>query len=225
MRSTETLPLKLKELAARQSPPLNHLAVPDGRAAEPSARLSPFFSWLKKSLHPRYRQSITFSVKINASIDMNNTREREPYAINRKASFDYEILETHEAGIELFGFEVKAVKSGRIVLSGAFAVPRGMEFWLTNASIPPYQPANTPRSYVPDRPRRLLLHKKEIAELIGKSKASGLTIIPLRVYSKNSKLKVLLGVARRKKSSDKREKIKKRDMSREAERALLGNRE
>ncbi|MBI2096671.1 MAG: SsrA-binding protein SmpB [Candidatus Sungbacteria bacterium] len=142
----------------------------------------------------------------------------EPYATNRKASFDYEILETYEAGIELFGFEVKAIRSGRIMLSGAFAVPRGSELWLTNATIPPYQAANTPRSYNPERPRRLLLHKSEIATLIGKSRQGGLTLIPLRVYSKNRKIKLLLGVARRKKAFDKRQKIKKRDMEREAER-------
>ncbi|KKW22396.1 MAG: SsrA-binding protein [Parcubacteria group bacterium GW2011_GWA1_51_12] len=142
------------------------------------------------------------------------------YAENRKARFDYEILETYEAGIELLGFEVKAIRSGRIMLTGAFAIPRGPELWLTNASIPAYQPENTPRGYDPERARRLLLHKSEIATLIGKSRTAGLTIVPLRVYSKNRRIKVLLGVARRKKQFDKREKIKKRDMAREAARTL-----
>ena len=144
----------------------------------------------------------------------------EPYAVNRKASFDYEILETYEAGIELLGFEVKAVKSGRIMLTGAFAVPRGTEIWLTNATIPAYQPQNTPRGYDPERARRLLLHRAQIGTLIGKSREKGLTLLPLRVYSKNSKIKVLIGVGRHKKAFDKREKIKKRDMSREADRTL-----
>ncbi len=142
------------------------------------------------------------------------------YAENRKARFDYEILETYEAGIELLGFEVKAIRGGRIMLAGAFAIPHGTELWLTNASIPAYQPQNTPRGYNPERPRRLLLHKSEIATLIGKSREKGLTIVPLRVYSKSRRIKFLLGVARRKKQFDKREKIKKRDMEREAARTL-----
>lgn len=139
-------------------------------------------------------------------------------AENRKARFDYEILETFEAGLELLGFEVKAIKSGRIVLSGAFIVPHGNELRLTNASIPAYQPANTPTDYKPDRSRRLLMHRDEIRTLIGKSKEKGLTMVPLRIYSKNRILKLLIGVARHKKKHDKREAIKARDMTREAER-------
>lgn len=142
----------------------------------------------------------------------------QPYAENRKARFDYEILETHEAGIELLGLEVKAVRNGRIILAGAFAVPKGRELWLVNAGIPAYQPGNTPREYDPERPRRLLLHKEEIASLIGKSSVSGLTIIPLRVYSKSSRIKVLLGVARRRKNTDKRQAIRAHNAAREARR-------
>lgn len=140
------------------------------------------------------------------------------YAENRKASFDYEILETFEAGMKLLGSEVKAIKSGRVMLSGAFIVPHGNELILINASIPPYQPANTPADYKPDRARQLLFHKDEIKTLIGKSSEKGLTIVPLRIYSKNRILKLLVGVGRRKKKYDKRDAIKARDMKREAER-------
>lgn len=143
------------------------------------------------------------------------------YAENRKARFDYEILETFEAGISLFGYEAKAIRNGRMNLSGAFAVPKGgNEIFLTNASIAAYQAANTPRDYIPDRPRRLLLHKKEIASLIGKAQTAGLTLIPLTVYSKKAHIKVLVGIAKRKKKADKRETIRARDMQREVRRTL-----
>ncbi|MBI4134681.1 MAG: SsrA-binding protein SmpB [Candidatus Sungbacteria bacterium] len=139
---------------------------------------------------------------------------------NRRAYFEYEILETYEAGVELLGFEVKAIRAGRAVLSGAFVVPRGNELWLTNISIAPYQAGNTPKDYLPDRPRRLLMHRKEIASLIGKSRTAGLTLIPLRFYTEKPKIKVQIGVARKKRKYDKREAIKKRDTLREARRTL-----
>ncbi|MBI2640294.1 MAG: SsrA-binding protein SmpB [Candidatus Sungbacteria bacterium] len=139
-------------------------------------------------------------------------------ALNRRAYFDYEILETHEAGIELRGFEAKAIKTGRINLAGAFAVIKNGEAWLLNATIPPYQPKNAPPDYDPTRSRRLLLHKSEIKEFIGKSAQKGLTIVPLKVYTKHNRIKVLIGLARHKKSKDKRETIKKRETQREIER-------
>ena len=142
------------------------------------------------------------------------------YAVNRKASFDYQIETTYEAGMELLGFEVKSIRLGRMNLSGAFANPRGSEIWLTNGSIPSYQPQNTPRGYDPERPRRLLLHKSEIAELTGRMRQASLTLIPLRVYSKNRQIKLLLGLGRRKKKFDKRETIKRRDTDREVQRTL-----
>ena len=141
-------------------------------------------------------------------------------AVNRRAHFDYEILSTYEAGISLFGFEVKAVKAGRMTLAGAFAVIRGGEVWLLNASIPPYQAANTPADYDPLRTRRLLLHKNEIKELIGSAAQKGLTIVPLKVYSKRGRLKLLLGLARHKKSADKREVLKRREANRDIQREL-----
>lgn len=143
------------------------------------------------------------------------------YAENRRARFDYEILETFEAGISLFGYEVKAIRNGRMNLSGAFAVPKaGREIFLTNASIAAYQATNTPKDYDPARARRLLFHKKEIATLVGKAQTSGLTLIPLAVYSKKAHIKVLIGVAKKKKKGDKREAIRARDMQREANRAM-----
>ncbi|MBI3627762.1 MAG: SsrA-binding protein SmpB [Candidatus Sungbacteria bacterium] len=141
------------------------------------------------------------------------------YVENKRAHFDYYILETYEAGIELIGFEVKAIRGGHMNLMGAFVVPRANELYLTNATVSRYQPQNTPRDYNPERSRRLLLHRNEIATLIGKSRESGLTLIPIRVYSKRRHIKLLLGVARRKKKLDKREAIKKRYSEREIQKA------
>lgn len=142
------------------------------------------------------------------------------YAINRRASFDYEILETFEAGIELRGFEVKAIKSGRVNLLGSFVIVRNNEAWLINASIPAYQAANTPKDYDPMRSRKLLLHKSQIKEMLGSTSRRGLTLVPLKMYNKNKLIKLLVGFARSKKKSDKREVIKKRETEREIERAL-----
>ncbi len=141
-------------------------------------------------------------------------------AKNKKAYFNYEILETYEAGIVLFGFEVKAVKLGRISLDGAYVSIRNNEAYLLNAAIPPYQSKNTPVSYDPGRLRKLLLNRAEIAELIGKSKTQGLTILPLSVYTKKGKIKVELGVARGKRKYEKRELLKKKDANREMKRAM-----
>ena len=140
-------------------------------------------------------------------------------SVNRKARFDYEILETYEAGIELFGFEVKSVKTGRLNLTGSFAVIKDREAWLLNANIPAYQPQNAPADYDPNRSRRLLLHKSEIKELIGKSAQKGLTLVPLKVYTKRNRVKILLGLGKHKKKTDKREQIKKREAVRDIERA------
>ncbi len=133
---------------------------------------------------------------------------------NKKAYFNYEILETYEAGIELLGFEVKAIKTGKASIVGSFVIVKNGEAWLLNADVSPYQPANTPPDYNPKRTRRLLLNKKEIRELIGKTHENGLTIMPLKLYSKNGKIKIEIGIARGKKKTDKRETIKKREWSR-----------
>lgn len=142
-------------------------------------------------------------------------------SVNRRATYDYEILQTYEAGMVLLGFEVKSVKAGRMTLAGSFAVIRGGEAWLLNAAIPPYQAANTPVGYDPLRTRRLLLHKNEIKELIGSAAQRGLTIVPLKAYSRHNRVKILIGLARHKKGADKRETIKKREAEREIARAAM----
>ena len=139
---------------------------------------------------------------------------------NKKARFNYEILEEYEAGLELFGFEVKALRKGHGQLEGSRVIVRGGEGYLVGATIPPYQPHNTPKDYDPARTRRLLLTKKELGELGGYENKKGLTIVPLSVYIKNNRLKLSVGVARGKKKHDKRETLKKRDTDREIRRTL-----
>ena len=131
-------------------------------------------------------------------------------ARNKRAYFDYEILEKYEAGIELFGFEVKAVRAGKMSLSAAHVIVRGGEAWLLNADIQPYQRANTPDSYEISRTRKLLLHKSQLNYLMGKAAEKGLTIVPLRCYSRGRTVKIEIGVARSRKQYDKREVLKKR---------------
>lgn len=139
---------------------------------------------------------------------------------NKKAYFNYEILERIEAGIELLGFEVKSLKLGRGVLDGSHITIRGKEAYIIGMQIPPYQAANTPKDYDPSRNRRLLLTKKELETLSEIEKQKGLTIVPLKVYNKGRKLKLEIGIARGKKKFDKRESIKKRDTEREIKRSL-----
>lgn len=144
------------------------------------------------------------------------------YAENRKAKFDYEILEKYEAGIELLGQEVKSIRGGHMSLEGAFVIIRGGEAFLINAYIPPYQPKNAPKDYDPLKNRKLLLTKKEIAELAGSEKNRSLTIIPLSVYNKGRKIKVEIALVKGKKKHDKRESIKKRETEREVRREYKG---
>lgn len=141
-------------------------------------------------------------------------------AKNKKARFDYEILETYEAGIVLRGFEVKAVKLGHISLKGAYVTIRDNEAYLVNAHISPYQPANMPKDYDPTRTRKLLLKRSEINTFIGKSKAQGLTLLPTRVYTRKAKIKIEVALGRGKRKHEKREKIKKKDTEREIGRKL-----
>jgi SsrA-binding protein len=141
-------------------------------------------------------------------------------AENRRARFDYEVLEKFEAGIVLKGFEVKSVKAGKMNISGSFAVPKGNEMYLTNSDIPPYQTNNTPEGYDPKKSRKLLLTEKEIKYLIGKVKSTSLTIVPLSVYTKRRLVKIELALVQPKKKKDKRETIKKRIAKREIARTL-----
>lgn len=139
---------------------------------------------------------------------------------NKKAHFNYEILEKFEAGIELLGLEVKSLRGKQGSLEGSHIVVRGGEAFLTGAHIPPYQIGNTPKEYDPYRNRKLLLTKKEIDELAGHESKKGLTLVPLSVYNKGNKLKVSVAVARGKKQHDKRETIKRRETEREIRRTL-----
>ncbi len=144
------------------------------------------------------------------------------FATNKKAFFNYEILEKITAGIELLGFEVKAIKDGKITLDGAYATVRGGEAFLIGANITALQPKNVPEDYDSRRNRRLLLTKKEINRLGEIENQKGLTVVVLSVYNKGKKLKVELGIARGKKSADKRQSIKKRESDREIRRTLKG---
>jgi SsrA-binding protein len=137
---------------------------------------------------------------------------------NRKAHFNYEVIEKYEAGIELFGHEVKSIIGGRAILAGSFAIVRGGEVFLVGMQIPPYQVGNTPPDYDPQRTRRLLLSKKQIAEIAPSDNMKGLTLVPLSLYSKGRLIKVELAVVKGKKNYDKRETIKKRDTDREIRR-------
>lgn len=139
---------------------------------------------------------------------------------NRKAFFDYEIIETFEAGVELLGFEVKALKGGRGSLAGARVLIRGGEAFMISTDIPPYQAKNTPTDYIPDRPRRLLLTGKEIATLGGIEARKGFSLIPLEIYTKSNRIKVKVAVVRGKKKFDKRDSIKRREDDRRTERIM-----
>lgn len=139
---------------------------------------------------------------------------------NRQTRFRYEIIETLEAGLELIGHEVKAIKSGRANLAGSFVIVRGGEAFLSGATISPYQPANLPEGYDPMRLRRLLLTKPEIAKLADLELKKGLTIIPLRMYTKGRSIKLAIGIARGRKGHDKREHLKRREVDREIRRTL-----
>lgn len=143
---------------------------------------------------------------------------------NKKAHFNYEILERYEAGIELFGPEVKALRGGHGSLEGSHVTVRGGEAYLIGMTIPPYQPGNTPKDYDPMRNRRLLLSKEQIAQLSSKEEAKGLTIVPISVYNKKRNLKVEIAVVRGKKEYDKRETIKKREANRDVLREMKNER-
>lgn len=134
---------------------------------------------------------------------------------NRKASFNYEILDKYTAGVELFGYEVKSLKSGSGSLEGSYVTIRGNEAFIISMFIPPYQTNNTPKEYDPNRNRRLLLTKKEIVDLDKLEKTKGLTIVPISVYNKGTRIKIDVAVVRGKKKYDKRQTLKKRDAERE----------
>jgi SsrA-binding protein len=140
-------------------------------------------------------------------------------ATNRQASFRYHLLERLEAGIVLQGSEVKSLREGAVQLKDSYAEVRGGEVWLRNMHIAPYKPA-AGGNHDPDRPRKLLLHRREIERLVGKTAERGLTLVPTRVYFSGPRAKVELALARGKEMHDKRRAIKERETRREIERAL-----
>ena len=140
-------------------------------------------------------------------------------ADNRKAHHDYHILHTYEAGIVLLGTEVKSIREGRVNLRDSFARVEGGEVFIYNIHVSPY----SHRGYAdhePTRRRKLLLHKSEIRRLIGKTVERGMTLVPVRMYLKNGRVKVVVGVAKGKKTYDKRETIRRREAERETRRAI-----
>jgi SsrA-binding protein len=140
-------------------------------------------------------------------------------ATNRQASFRFHLLERFECGIELQGSEVKSLRQGGVQLKDAYAEVRDGEIWLRNMHVAPYQPAAR-ENHEPERPRKLLLHRREIERLIGKTAERGLTLVPTRVYFSGSRAKVEIALARGKDVHDKRRSIKERDQRREIDRAL-----
>lgn len=142
-------------------------------------------------------------------------------AKNRKAKFDYEILESFEAGLALKGSEIKSIRAGQISIKEAYVRTDGREAWLINAHIAPYDPASS-MNHEPKRDRKLLLHRKEIRSIWDDVRQKGVSVIPLRVYLKHGRAKVEIGVGRGKRKYDKRQAIAKRDAQREIDRALRG---
>jgi SsrA-binding protein len=141
-------------------------------------------------------------------------------ATNKKASFEYELLDKFEAGLVLTGAEVKSVRMGHMSLKGAFVTMHGSELFLTNATVSAYKFANLSAGYDPTRSRKLLVRRAEINSLIGKLHQKGLTLVPLRVYTKKRLVKLEFALARGKKAFDKRSDIAKKDAKRAIERTL-----
>jgi len=144
---------------------------------------------------------------------------RKIVARNRKAKFEYELLETYEAGLELKGTEIKSIRAGQVSLSEAYVRTNGRQAWLVGAHIAPYDQASA-FNHEPERDRRLLLHKREIKALWDAVRLKGMTIIPTMLYLRDGLAKLEIAVAKGKRQYDKRQAIKKRDMARDVDRAL-----
>ncbi len=141
-------------------------------------------------------------------------------AVNKRARYDYEILDTFEAGLVLSGQEVKSVRAGRMNLTGSYVTVKQGAAWLIGAHIPKYPQAGPQPTYDPDRSRLLLLHRRELTRIAGKMEQKGLTLVPISAYTKGSMIKIEFGVGRGKRQFEKRESIKKRDVDREVRRSL-----
>ncbi|MFO7190772.1 MULTISPECIES: SsrA-binding protein SmpB [Thermocrispum] len=150
---------------------------------------------------------------------MPKERGRKVIVTNRKARHNYEILDTYEAGIVLVGTEVKSLRAGKVSLTDAFATVDDGEVWLRNVHIPEYT-YGTWTNHDVRRNRKLLLHKREIEKLIGKTRESGLSLVPLSLYFLDGKVKVELALARGKRAYDKRHDIAKRDAQREVAKVM-----
>lgn len=150
---------------------------------------------------------------------MPRERGRKLVAQNKKARHDYEVLETFEAGMVLQGTEVKSLRAGRATLTDGYATVDDGEVWLRGVHIPEYD-AGTWTNHEPRRPRKLLLHRAEINKLIGKTRESGLTLVPLSLYFSDGRAKVEIALARGRRSYDKRQAIAEREATREAQRAV-----
>lgn len=142
------------------------------------------------------------------------------YVRNKKATFDYELLERFEAGLVLFGFEVKAIRAGKVSIQGAYVIVRGGEAFLVGATVSPFQEKNAPPDFDRERPRKLLFSRKELRELETVDKEKGLTLVPIRLYNSGRNIKLEVGVGRGKKKYDKRESLKARASQRDVERTL-----
>jgi len=150
----------------------------------------------------------------------NNAEESvKVVAVNRKASHEYELLERLEAGLSLLGTEVKSAREGKVNLKDSYAAPRGSELYLFQSHINPYS-HGTHENHDALRPRKLLLHKRELRKLIGKVTERGLTLVPTRMYFKDGRLKVEIALARGKKQHDRRAAARERDVKRDVEAAL-----
>ena len=145
--------------------------------------------------------------------------ERETVALNRKARHDYDILDTFDAGLVLTGTEIKSIRAHRVDLKDSFAAVEGTEMWLHNMHISPYEPGSRDNPAT-RRTRKLLLHRREINRLLGRTVEKGLTIVPLRLYLERGFAKVELGLARGRREYDKREAIAQREARREEDRAF-----
>jgi SsrA-binding protein len=141
-------------------------------------------------------------------------------AINKRAGFDFELLEKYEAGLALFGYEVKSIKTKHVSLKESFVTIHGQELYLTNAHVPPYAHAGIIANHDPTRPRKLLLKKAEIKHLIGKARMQGLTLVPIKLYTKRRLIKLEFALGKGKKEYDKRDKIRKREDERAMKRML-----
>jgi SsrA-binding protein len=161
---------------------------------------------------------VTSKSKTGKNKDAEHDNERV-IAINRRARHEYDVLETLECGVMLVGSEVKSLRTGKLSLEEAYGRVRDGEVWLMGCDIPEYVQANR-FNHDPKRPRKLLMHRREVLKFANRAFEQGLTLVPLRMYFKEGRAKVLMGLCRGRKLHDKRENIKKADMKREIERAM-----